>query len=177
MAELGQGLTTVGPIRIRKSLGSSAAYVDLEAAGDDANIGLRLVPKGAGFIVLPDSVGIVGETGSNVAPLSPVAAQEDIAAGTGGAINITSYFTTISTDAGGDAFTLADGTSVGQQKRIQLIVDGGGDGVLTPATLRGGTTITFADAGDYCILQWSGSDWVPLVLSNEADGVSAPVLA
>jgi hypothetical protein len=104
------------------------------------------------------------------------AAQQDIAAG-GGAVNVTSYYTTFDTDAGGDALTLADGVFAGQLKRIQLIVDGGGDGTLTPTNLSGGTTITFADAGDYCLLQWDGTNWVPLVLSNEADGVSAPVLA
>lgn len=86
-------------------------------------------------------------------------AQNDIAAGTGGAISVANYLTTINTDAGGDAFTLADGQS-GQLKKILLVVDGGGDAVITPANLSGGTTITMDDAADYVILQFNGTDWV-----------------
>lgn len=92
-----------------------------------------------------------------------------------GAINVTSYltkWTTTSTDAG----TLADGTRTGQMKKIQLIVDGG-DGTLTPTSLSGGTTITFADAGDTAILKWDGTNWVAIELSNDADGATGPVLA
>lgn len=90
----------------------------------------------------------------------PAVAQNDIAAGTGGAIIVTNYLTTINTDAGGDAFTLANGTVVGQLKKILLVVDGGGDAVITPANLAGGTTITMADATDYVILVWDGTNWI-----------------
>jgi len=96
-----------------------------------------------------------------IAAFYPQVAQNNIAAGTGGAIAVTNYLTTINTDAGGDAFTLANGTQIGQMKKIQLVVDGGGDGVVTPATaLAGGTTITFNDATDFIILQWSGAAWI-----------------
>jgi hypothetical protein len=96
-----------------------------------------------------------------IAAFYPQVAQNDIAAGTGGAIAVTNYLTTINTDADGDTFTLANGTQIGQMKKIQLVVDGGGDGVVTPATaLAGGTTITFNDATDFIILQWSGAAWV-----------------
>jgi hypothetical protein len=90
----------------------------------------------------------------------PAAAQNDIAAGTGGAISVVNYFTTINSDAGGDAFTLADGTQIGQLKKIRLVDDGGGDAVVTPANLAGGTTITFDDAADEVELIWNGTDWV-----------------
>lgn len=92
----------------------------------------------------------------------PIAAQpsNNIIAGTGGAIPVTNYLTTVGTDAGGDAFTLADGTTVGQQKSIKMVVDGGGDAVITPANLAGGTTITMQDSGDYVLLVWSGTEWV-----------------
>lgn len=86
-------------------------------------------------------------------------AQNDIAAGTGGAISVTNYLTTINTDAGGDAFTLADGTVIGQQKKILLVVDGGGNAVITPVNLAAGTTITMNDATDYVILIWGGTEW------------------
>jgi hypothetical protein len=100
----------------------------------------------------------------NTGTYYPSVAQNDIAAGTGGAILVTNYLTTINTDAGGDAFTLANGTVVGQMKKILLVVDGGGDGVVTPATafFGGATTATFGDATDYLILRWNGTAWVVL---------------
>lgn len=91
----------------------------------------------------------------------PATPSNNIIAGAGGAIPVNNYLTTINTDAGGDAFTLADGTLINQLKKIQLIVDGGGNGVVTPAHLSGApTTITFDDAADYVILGWNGTDWV-----------------
>lgn len=90
----------------------------------------------------------------------PVGATNNITAGTGGAISVTNYFTTINTDAGGDAFTLANGTQIGQLKLIRLVADGGGDGVITPTSLSGGTTITFNDAADEAELLWNGTAWV-----------------
>ena len=90
----------------------------------------------------------------------PGGAIQNITAGTGGAINVTSYFTTLNTDAGGDAYTLANGTVSGQLKKIYLLVDGGGDAVITPTSLSGGTTITMNDANDYVVLIWNGTAWV-----------------
>ncbi len=101
----------------------------------------------------------------------PSGAQNNITAGTGGAISVANYLTTINTDAGGDTFTLVDGTQVGQMKKVLLVVDGGGDGVVTPATpFAGGTTATFNDAGDYVILQWDGSEWI--VLENSGTTIA-----
>lgn len=115
--------------------------------------------------------------GGSIASFYPSSAQDDIAAGVGGAIIITNYYTTINTDAGGDTFTLANGSVKGQIKKIQLIVDGGGDAVITPTSLSGGTTITMADAGDFSILQWNGTAWVAIELGNAVDGITAPVVA
>jgi hypothetical protein len=111
--------------------------------------------------------------GLGVAVFVPNAAQQDLSGA--GALNVTSYYTAWTT-TGAEAGTLADGTMVGQLKKITLIVDGG-DGTLTPASLHGGTTITFADAGDFCRLLWDGSGWTVLELGNDADGATAPVLA
>jgi len=97
-------------------------------------------------------------------------AQNDIAAGTGGAISVANYLTTINTDAGGDAFTLADGTLKGQLKKILLVVDGGGNAVVTPANLAAGTTITFGDATDYVVLVWGGTEW--FVIENSGATVA-----
>lgn len=99
-------------------------------------------------------------TGTLFAGFMHAAAQTNIAAGAGGAIPVTAYYTTINTDAGGDAFTLANGLFPGHLKRIRLIVDGGGDGVVTPVSLSGGTTITFNDANDEVILMWNETAWV-----------------
>lgn len=105
----------------------------------------------------------------------PAAAQNAMTAA--GAVSLTTFYTTVNTTTGsGHASTLADGVRVGQMKKIQLIVDAG-DLVLTPANLAGGTTITFADVGDYAVLIWNGVDWVAIELGNDADGVTAPVLA
>lgn len=91
-----------------------------------------------------------------ILPFNP---PENIPAGTGGAIETISYFTTLNTDAGGDAYTLADGTVVNQLKKIYLLTDGGGDAVITPTNFADGTTITMNDAGDYVVLFWNGVSW------------------
>ena len=74
-----------------------------------------------------------------------------------GALNLTDLITEVTT-TGADALTLANG-SAGQVKIITMIVDGG-DGTLTPATLAGGTTITFADVGDGVVLVYGTAGWV-----------------
>jgi hypothetical protein len=110
---------------------------------------------------------------STFVPLVPIAAQQNLSGA--GAANITTYYTAWTTTAA-DALTLVDGAVKGQLKKIQLIVDGG-TGILTPSNLSGGTTITFADAGDFVILCFDGTNWVALELGNAADGATAPVLA
>jgi len=104
------------------------------------------------------------------------AAQQTLVAG-GGAVDVVSFYTAGASDAGGDAWTLADGTFPGQLKKIKLITDGGGDAVLTPANFSNGTTITFADAGDYALLLWDGDEWTAVEVGNDADGATAPVIA
>ena len=74
-----------------------------------------------------------------------------------GALNLTDLITEVTT-TGADALTLANGSS-GQVKIITMIVDGG-DGTLTPATLAGGTTITFNDVGDGVVLVYGTAGWV-----------------
>jgi len=116
--------------------------------------------------IVADSLTVEGpitfNEGSNTlyAAFVPSGAIQNITAGTGGAINVTSHFTTLNTDAGGDNYTLANGTVVGQLKKIYLLVDGGGNAVITPANLASGTTITMNDATDYVVLLWDGTDWV-----------------
>ena len=112
-------------------------------------------------------------SGNCIVPSIPIAAEQKIAGA--GAITITEYYTAW-TSTGINAGTLADGVTIGQLKEIHMVVDAG-DATLTPTNLFGGTTITFADAGDYVILMWNGTDWVIVKSSNYVDGVSAPVVA
>lgn len=93
-----------------------------------------------------------------------------------GAINVTSYLT-VWTTTGVNAGTLANGTFVGQKKKIQLVVDGG-DGTLTPVSLSGGTTITFSNVGDFVVLRWNGTAWAVIERANATNGTAAtPVVA
>lgn len=86
---------------------------------------------------------------------TPTAVQQALSGA--GAINLTSYLTAVTT-TGANALTLANSTVKGQVKKIGLVVDGG-DGTLS---LTGYTSITFNDAGDYVVLQWSGIAWVAI---------------
>jgi len=110
---------------------------------------------------------------STFVPFIPLAAAQALSGA--GAVDIISYYTAWTT-TGVNAGTLADGVVKGQLKKIKMVVDGG-DGTLTPANLAGGTTITFADAGDYVLLAWDGTDWVLVESGNAADGVTEPAFA
>lgn len=87
------------------------------------------------------------------------------------AIPVTHRYVAKTTGADAEALTLADGVA-GQMLTIALVVDGGGDGTLTPATCSGFATIVFADAGDNATLIYidDTSGWVIV----GAAGVTAP---
>jgi len=74
-----------------------------------------------------------------------------------GAVNLTTTITKFTSTGASQALTLANGTN-GQIKTIVHFVDGG-SGVLTPTNLGNGTTITFTNVGDSCILQFVDTDW------------------
>lgn len=113
--------------------------------------------------------GFTGLVAGVVVGFMPSGVQQAINAN--GAINITSYYTAVtSVGTTGQTFTLADSTQLGQLKKIQLIVD---DGDAT-VTFNTNATIVFADVGDYALLIWNGSDWIPIELGNDADGATAP---
>lgn len=105
-------------------------------------------------------------SGTLVAGFFPTAAQQALSGA--GAINLTSYHTALTT-TGANALTLANGTVVGQRKKITMVVDGG-DGTLTPTSLSGGTTVTFNDAGDFVELIWNGTAWV--VIQNSGTTIA-----
>ena len=76
-----------------------------------------------------------------------------------GAVDLTNLVTELTT-TGADALTLADGTTSGQVKIINMIVDGG-DGTLTPVNFANGTTITFDAVAESATLVWNSTiGWV-----------------
>ena len=76
-----------------------------------------------------------------------------------GAVDLTNLVTELTT-TGANALTLADGTTSGQVKIVNMIVDGG-DGTLTPVTFANGTTITFDAVAESATLVWNSTiGWV-----------------
>ena len=112
-------------------------------------------------------------SGTQIAAFYPQAAQETRTGA--GAVNVTSYLTLLVSTGVAQAITLANGTSIGQMKKIKHYTDGGSM-VLTPANLAAGTTITFTTVGEVALLQWNGTDWAVLELGNES-GTGLPALA
>lgn len=137
----------------------------------------RITVDAQGDINIMDGRGIDSEVANGRVPFIITAATNDIAAAAGGAISVANYCTTISTDAGGDAFTLAAGTIIGQLKKIIFKVDGGGDAVVTGAFAGAATTLTFSDAGEYALLMWDGTDWIALELCSLLNMAHAPVIS
>ena len=79
-------------------------------------------------------------------------------------INLTDTVTLLITTGGSQAFSLADGVE-GQIKIISMVTDGG-SGIVTPANLVNGTTITFDDVEDTVTLLYQSTGWVVLARQN-----------
>ena len=76
-----------------------------------------------------------------------------------GAVDLVNLITELTT-TGADALTLADGTTSGQVKIVNMIVDGG-NGTLTPTTFANGTNITFDAVAESATLVWNSTiGWV-----------------
>ena len=106
-------------------------------------------------------------------PLIPDAAADGLT--DAGAVSVSTFSTELTT-TGAAAITLADGEKVGQLKKIIMIVDAG-DATLTPANFVDGTTVTFADVGDYVLLMYTDAGWRAIESGNDADGVTGPAIA
>lgn len=93
-----------------------------------------------------------------IAPVSTTAIQDVPAGGTSTALILTNSVFTVGADAGGDIVTLENGTA-GQIAYI-ICEDATGVTTITPATLSGGTSITFNALGDTVMLMYtSGVGW------------------
>ena len=86
-------------------------------------------------------------------------------------VPVTARYVAKTTGAGAEALTLANGKP-GQKITIALVVDGGGNGTLTPATLSGFATIVLADAGDNVTLEYVDDTTGWIIVG--AAGVAAP---
>lgn len=128
----------------------------------------------------PDGFVFYYATDTNVLSLYDGTAWRNVANYVSGSVNVAADVLAIpvthsivrkTTGADAEALTLANGVP-GQVLVITLVVDGGGDGTLTPTTKTGWATIVFADAGDTATLQYIDDTvgWVILGLS----GVAAP---
>ena len=77
-----------------------------------------------------------------------------------GAVDLTNLVTELTT-TGANALTLADGTTSGQVKIVNMIVDGGGTATVTPVTFANGTTIAFDAVAESVTLVWNSTiGWV-----------------
>jgi len=130
----------------------------LFGAGEDAGIGY----DGADFVIDPQLVG----TGSlKLANGGIIAPPDEITATSAGvAASITTLNTEVTTngDSDLDNVTLANGVS-GQIKHIYCVVEGNAADTwkITPATMCGGTQITFSGVGEGCTLIYADNEgWV-----------------
>lgn len=151
---------------------TASANVTWDESADD------LIFNGAAALVLGTGGASTG-TANTLVPIVFTAATEIIAAAAGGAISVATYVTHVSADAGGDAFTIASGTVVGQRKRIYFLATAGGTGVVTGAFRGADNTLTFTNAGEYAELIWDGTDWLDIELGSTDDTSIAtpPVLS
>jgi|TARA_Y200000002_G_scaffold317176_1_gene275727 hypothetical protein len=78
-----------------------------------------------------------------------------------GAADTVNLITELTTAGGAAAVTLADGTTSGQMKIINMIVDGGGTATVTPTTFANGSTIAFDAVAESVTLVWNSAiGWV-----------------
>jgi hypothetical protein len=78
-----------------------------------------------------------------------------------GAADLVNLVTELTTAAGAAAVTLADGSTSGQVKIINMIVDGGGTATVTPTTFANGTSIAFDAVAESVTLVWNSTiGWV-----------------
>lgn len=99
-------------------------------------------------------------------PYIPLAAQQAILFGDATrAVEVKSYFTTVTANTGAVVATMAAGSTLGQMKKIYMTACGGGGSlVLTIAAgaFVGYNTWTFDAVGDYVVFVNGTSGWYPV---------------
>jgi hypothetical protein len=129
--------------------------------------------NGTGLVMATD-MSITSSATNSLVPFAICVAQENIT--TNGAVSVGRHLTTIDSTAGALALNLASGVVTGQLKKILFTVDNG-DAVITGAFTGDNNTLTFANAGEYALLQWNGTDWIALELSSVLNMTHAPVIS
>lgn len=128
--------------------------------------GSPITSSGTIAINLPSTISLSGNiTGGNVISNAQLKGKYLVANGSedladAGAANLELGATYFTTGATGETGTLAAGID-GQIKTFMMAGDGGGDMVITVtnAGWGGSGTMTFADQGDGCTLQYINSKW------------------
>ena len=164
---------------------ASADVVGIGVAAPDTTYTLDVAATGANGIKSAGSVAVtgaisatttatingnttVGITASGMLALSSV---ESVACD-GGADNLSATVTTsLLTITAAGTGELPKHTVVGAIKVIYAVAQSTGAYVLTPQSLNGYSTITFADKSDSCILMWQTGGWV--VVSNSGVALAA----
>lgn len=108
--------------------------------------------------------GVVTPLSTGVAWFYPTGSPLPQALNGPGAADVTIYQTRFTSTGGGDAISLADGTFVGQVKKISYVAEAAGadTGVITPTTPGGFATVTLNSVGDYVVFTWGGGAWTIL---------------
>lgn len=112
--------------------------------------GSPVVSAGTITVEIPANVNVTGRF--------RLSGQEDLASGTAANLLVTATY--FETGASGETGTLAAGVT-GQIKTFMMSSDGGGDMVITVtnAAWGGAGTMTFADVGVGCTLQYINNKW------------------
>lgn len=123
--------------------------------------GGSITTAGTITIDIPNTISLSGNiTGANLISSGSLVlnGSEDLSSGS--AVNLAVTASYFSTGASPETATLAAGTA-GQIKTLMMTTDGGGEMVITVtnAAWGGSGTLTFADVGDACTLQYVNSKW------------------
>lgn len=126
------------------------------AVTDDAALNVAGILTAEAALVAETTLAVTGQSDLKAAVL--FSGIETIAGGgTTTALSLTKSLHSIDADAGGDIFTLADGT-IGQLMTITCL-SATGVATITPANLNGGTSVTMNAAGESVILQFVDTNW------------------
>lgn len=130
--------------------------------------------SGSGFVVDP-AVGITNN--AFLATFVPNAGSETVSSG---ALSVASYVSFLNV-ADTKAYSLADGTAVGQLKKVVVVVVSGtpvGTLTLTSAVSSSLNEISLTTLGDTAELIWTGTAWRILALYNMVTGgVATPTVS
>ena len=140
--------------------GTTTLNIDPVNANDVLRVGETVLADvqfdGATDLLWDASVGSLAN-GGFLAPFIINADSEIKDAGNETDLSVANTISYCSTDAGGDAHTLPNGTVIGQIKVVIFVTDGTGNLVINPTTYADGTNITFADANDFAVFMWAGA--------------------